>query len=336
MIRIYPEQLTLQLSYKLKTCYLIFGNDPFLSEDSIDKICQTAKQKDFTERYTYLLDTNTNWESIYFLSQSFSLFSNRQILILTLPKNGPNTIMAKNLLKLTGLLHPDLLLILRGMKLSKAQENSSWYKKICEDVVYINCLIPEQSRLSYWITQRVKMMSASLDKEANQLLCYCYEGNLMAIDQILERLSILYSDNNFTLSRVKKVVDNAVNFTPYHWVDALLAGEIKRGLYILQQLQRENSEIIILLHIIQRELILLITLKQQSNDKYFKKLLDEYKIWKARRSLIITAVHRIPLRKLQIAIELITQAELHFKQDYDYDKSFFSKLEILSILLCKK
>ncbi|MGP1939127.1 MAG: DNA polymerase III subunit delta [Arsenophonus sp. ET-DL9-MAG3] len=334
MIFIYPEQLSSQLPNQIKTCYLIFGNDFFLLQECVDKICKIAKQKDFTERYAYSLDVNTDWKTIYFISRSFSLFSCRQILILTLPENGPNIIMAKNLFKLVELLHSDLLLILCGNKLSKVQKNSNWYKKISKNGVYINCLTPSQTKLPQWVTQRTKAMSLTLEKQANQLLCYCYEGNLTALNQALERLSILYPDGNLTLSRIKDTVHNFVNFTPYHWIDALLLGEIKRSWHILQQLQYENYEAMILLHIVQRELILLLTLKQQNSDKNLKKLFDQHKVLQSRRQLIRVALERLSLRKLQLAVQLITRIELDLKQNYN--QLIFPKLEILSMLLCNK
>ncbi|MGP1953852.1 MAG: DNA polymerase III subunit delta, partial [Arsenophonus sp. NC-QC1-MAG3] len=214
MIRIYPEQLISQLADKLRTCYLIFGNDLLLLQESMDKVCQVAKQKGFSECHTYSLDGVLDWDIIYHLSQSLSLFASQQILILIFPKNGSTTVIEEKLLKLTELLHPDLLLILRGNKLTKAQENSAWCKKIGQDGVYINCLTPEQSRLPQWVTQRAKAMSITLERQANELLCYCYEGNLLALNQVLESLLLLYPDGNLTLPCVKEAINNTVNFTP--------------------------------------------------------------------------------------------------------------------------
>ena len=45
-------------------------------------------------------------------------------------------------------------------------------------------------------------MKLELDDAANQLLCYCYEGNLLALSQALERLSLLHPDGKLTLPRV--------------------------------------------------------------------------------------------------------------------------------------
>ncbi len=79
----------------------------------------------FEEHHTFSIDPNTDWNAIFSLCQAMSLFASRQTLLLLLPENGPNAAINEQLLTLTGLLHDDLLLIVRGNKLSKAQENAA-------------------------------------------------------------------------------------------------------------------------------------------------------------------------------------------------------------------
>ncbi len=55
-----------------------------------------------------------------------SLFASRQTLLLVLPENGPNAAINEQLATLVSMLHDDLLLIVRGNKLTKAQENAAW------------------------------------------------------------------------------------------------------------------------------------------------------------------------------------------------------------------
>ncbi len=334
MIRLYPEQLRSQLNEGLRGCYLLWGNEPLLLQESQDSIRKVAEQHGFLEHFTFTLDNHTDWDEIFSLCQSLSLFASRQSLTLLLPENGPNTVMAEQLTKLSALLHADILLILRGHKLTKAQENSPWFKVIGQNGVYVSCLPPEQHRLPHWVAQRAKNMGLFLEDEANQLLCYCYEGNLLALAQALERLSLLYPDNQLTLLRVEEAVNDAAHFSPYQWVDALLAGKIKRAWHILKQLRQEDTETVILLRTIQRELILLLTLKRQHTTRPLKALFDQHKVWQNRRSLLSDALQRLSQQELQSAIHLLTQMELRVKQDYS--QSIWADLETLSMLLCGK
>ncbi|MDX7988333.1 DNA polymerase III subunit delta [Xenorhabdus sp. 12] len=334
MIRIYPEQLLAQLNEGLRNSYLLWGSEPLLLQESQDSIRRVAEQQGFMEHFSFVLDNHTDWDEIFSLCQSLSLFTSRQSITLQLPENGPNAAMAERLVKLSELLHADILLILRGHKLTKAQENSPWFKALGQNGVYISCLTPEQNRLPQWVAQRAKNMGLSLENEANQLLCYCYEGNLLALAQALERLSLLYPDNRLTLHRVEDTVNDAAHFSPYHWVDALLAGKTKRAWHVLKQLRQEDTETIILLRTIQRELMLLLTFKRQSTAVPLKTLFDQHKVWQNRRPLLTAALQRLSQPDLRSAIHLLSQMELRVKQDYS--QSIWADLETLSMLLCGK
>ncbi|MBA0161713.1 DNA polymerase III subunit delta [Pectobacterium versatile] len=334
MIRLYPEQLTAQLHEGLRGCYLVFGSDPLLLQESLDSIKRVAQQHEFSEHFSFILDLHTDWDAIFSTCQALSLFASRQSLLLVLPENGPNVAMGENLVKLSGLLHPDILLILRGHKLTKAQENSVWFKALAQDSVYINCLTPEQAQLPRWVAQRAKAMKLTLDEQATQLICYCYEGNLLALSQALERLALLYPDGKLTLPRVESAVNDAAHFTPFHWLDALLAGKGKRAWHILQQLKQEDCEPVILLRTLQRELLQLLALKRRMSDTPLRTLFDQQKVWQNRRDLLTQALQRLSLQQLQQAVRLLTQVEITLKQDYG--QSVWSELESLAMLLCGK
>ncbi|MCL6349689.1 DNA polymerase III subunit delta [Pectobacterium polaris] len=334
MIRLYPEQLTAQLHEGLRGCYLVFGSDPLLLQESLDSIKRVAQQHEFSEHFSFILDLHTDWDAIFSTCQALSLFASRQSLLLVLPENGPNAAMGENLVKLSGLLHPDILLILRGHKLTKAQENSVWFKALAQDSVYINCLTPEQAQLPRWVAQRAKAMKLTLDEQATQLICYCYEGNLLALSQALERLALLYPDGKLTLPRVESAVNDAAHFTPFHWLDALLAGKGKRAWHILQQLKQEDCEPVILLRTLQRELLQLLALKRRMSDTPLRTLFDQQKVWQNRRDLLTQALQRLSLQQLQQAVRLLTQVEITLKQDYG--QSVWSEVESLAMLLCGK
>ncbi|MEI7085253.1 DNA polymerase III subunit delta [Pectobacterium versatile] len=334
MIRLYPEQLTAQLHEGLRGCYLVFGSDPLLLQESLDSIKRVAQQHEFSEHFSFILDLHTDWDAIFSTCQALSLFASRQSLLLVLPENGPNAAMGENLVKLSGLLHPDILLILRGHKLTKAQENSVWFKALAQDSVYINCLTPEQAQLPRWVAQRAKAMKLTLDEQATQLICYCYEGNLLALSQALERLALLYPDGKLTLPRVESAVNDAAHFTPFHWLDALLAGKGKRAWHILQQLKQEDCEPVILLRTLQRELLQLLALKRRMSDTPLRTLFDQQKVWQNRRDLLTQALQRLSLQQLQQAVRLLMQVEITLKQDYG--QSVWSELESLAMLLCGK
>ncbi|AEW44426.1 DNA polymerase III, d subunit [Serratia symbiotica str. 'Cinara cedri'] len=333
MIYLYPEQLYTQLQKELRTCYLLNGNEPLFLQESQDLIRQAAKQR-YSEYYSIYLDAYTDWDIIFSICQKMSLFASSQILSLVLPEHGPNMVIEEHLLKLANLLHDEIILILRGPLLTTIQKNSPWFKIISLKAVCINCQGPQQNQLPYWVAKRAKTMNLELDNEANQLLCYCYEGNLLALSQALGRLALLYPDGKLTLPRVEQSVDDAAYFTPLHWIDAILTGDSKRTWHILQLLRQQEIKLTILIRILQRELLLLLTLKRGVASIPLCTLFDQHQVWQHRRNLIAKAVQHLSNKTLRQAVQRLVQIELAVKQ-HDIQLDWLS-LEMISMFLCGK
>lgn len=334
MIRMYPEQLHAQLNEGLRAVYLLLGNAPLLLQESQDAVRKSAQLEGFEEHHTVQIDASIDWQALFSICQALSLFARRQTLLLLLPENGPNASINAQLETLVGLLHDDILLLVRGNKLTKAQENAAWFTQLANRSVLVTCQTPEQANLPRWVSQRAKQMNLTLDDAANQLLCYCYEGNLLALAQALERLSLIWTDGKLTLPRVEQAVSDAAHFTPFHWVDALLAGKSKRGLHILQQLRLEASEPVMLLRTLQRELLQLVNLKRQSATTPLRTLFDQQRVWQNRRQLVTEAINRVSAEQLYQAVRLLTRIELTLKQDYG--QLVWDDLEGISLLICHK
>lgn len=333
MILVYPEQLESQLQKKLHLCYMLFGDDQLLLQESEERICTYAKALHFNEYISITLNTNPDWEAIYSTCQTLSLFSNRKILLLVMPENGINAATGEKLSMLAPMLNDDSMLILRGNKLTRALENSTWFKILSQNAVLVNCTTPEYTQLPHWVAARAKNMNLMLDDVVCHLLCQYYEGNLLALTQALERLSLIYTDGNLPLPRVEAVINNAACFTILHWIDAILAGKSKRANHILQQLQLKANNPVVLLRSIQREVLLLITIKRQIRAEIpVNALFDRYKVSQKRRTLLTQALQRLNLQQLYQSVTLMVKIELAIKQEYIY--AAWPDITTLTLLLC--
>lgn len=334
MIRLYPEQIEAHLRQDLRGRYLLCGNEPLLLQECQDAIRRAALQQGFNEQHRFLLDNAAPWEEIFSVCRALSLFSHKQMLLLQLPDSGVSAAIGESLVKLSGLLHQDILLLVCGPKVTKAQEKSAWFTALAENGAYVNCHAPEAAQLPHWVNRRAREMDLHIDEPALQLLCYCYEGNLLALTQALQRLALIYPDGKLTLPRVESAVNDAAHFTPYHWLDALLAGKSRRAWHILQQLRLAGSEPLILLRTLQRELLLLLQIKREMPRSTLREVFDRHKVWQNRRPLLSSAAQRLSSRQLGQAITLLTHLELVLKQAYGL--SVWDGLEALSMLLCGK
>ncbi len=317
-MRIYADRLKQHLSSgALNQRYVITGTDPLLLKESLDSLCQHAQQQDFLEKYQYEVNSQTPWNDIYDHCQALSLFSNRIILILDASKTSMNKAMTDRLKELAGFLHNDILLIFLAGTFNKRSENSAWFKAIGQQAILVQCITPDSQHLPQFIRRRCNDIGLNIEPEAIQLLAKWHEGNLLALNQSIEKLALLYSDNDITLPRVEKALEDHSSFTVYAWTDALLSGQAARSLHILKQLEHEGTESIILLRTLQKELFILLQLLPAKENNTLFQQYDQMKIWAKKREIYNQALAKLDKVKLKEAIQLLTQAEINVKTEYN-------------------
>ncbi|PWI35177.1 DNA polymerase III subunit delta [Vibrio albus] len=316
-MRIFADKLPAQLQRELKNVYLIFGNEPLLLSESRDAVITAAKEAGFSEKHYFTLDAQLDWNQVFDCCQALSLFSDKKIIELEVPESGINAAAGKSLVELAEQLNPDVLLIVFGSKLTRQQENAKWFKALHQHGMWVSCLTPDIQRLPQFVQARCRKLNLHPDAQALQMLAQWHEGNLLALVQSLEKLVLLYPDGELTLVRLEEALNRHNHFTPFHWVDALLAGKASRSQRILRQLEAEGVEPVILLRTLQKELTLVVRYKHELQTMPLAQLFDKYRVWQSKRPLYSAILQRLTLKQLNRAFKLLTQAEILTKTQYD-------------------
>lgn len=331
-MRIFADRLLEQLSKQLHPTYLLFGNEPLLLQESRQAIQKTAFAQGFEERHRFAIDNSFDWNAVYDCCQAMSLFSARQIIELELPEAGVNAAIAKELLALADLLHQDIILVIIGTKLTKAQENAKWFKALSSHGCWVNCLTPDIQRLPQFVQARCRALNLKPDPEAVQMLAQWHEGNLFALTQSLEKLVLLYPDGQLNLVRLEESLSRHNHFTAFHWIDALLAGKANRSQRIMRQLEAEGIEIVILARTVQKELSQLLSMLQMMQTEPINRVFESYRIWQSKRPLYSAALNRLSVAKVSELLQLLARIEVLTKTQYD--QSSWPLLHQLSAQMC--
>lgn len=316
-MRIFADKLAGQLQRQLHPIYLLFGAEPLLIQESRDLIKQAAEKQGFSERFRFDINAQTPWDEVFDACNAMSLFSERKIIELELPESGANQAIAKNLQALQELLNEDVILVVTGSKLTKAQENAKWFKALNSQGVWVSCLTPDLQRLPQFVQQRCYSLGLQADHEALQMLAQWHEGNLLALNQSLEKLKLLYPDGQLTLVRIESALSRHNHFNAFHWIDAMLAGKAKRSQRILKQLSAEGVEGVILLRTLQKELNTLMTYQKGLQSKGLQQVFDQYRVWNNKRPLYTAALNRHSMQSLYQIWSQLAEIEIIAKTDYD-------------------
>lgn len=332
-MRIYADRLAEQLQRGLSSAYLLVGNEPLLLEESRQGIRTQAKQQGYEEVHRFTLDQSIEWDRVYDCFQAMSLFCAQQIVEIDIPESGVSATAAKPLLELIPLFNPQTLLIIVANKLPKAQEKTKWFSELSKQSLWVQCITPDVKHLPRWVANRCQQLGLRADDASIQMLAQWHEGNLLALKQSLEKLTLLYPDGQLTLIRVEEALSRHHHYTPFQWLDALLDGKAKRALKILHQLESEGVEITILLRTLQKELLTLIKLHRLSAQMPLGKACDQLRIWQSKRPAYHIALTRLKQSELNRAMKKLSQLELEVKTQYD--RSSWPGLAELSIDLCQ-
>ena len=312
MIKISAEKITQQLG---SPYYLILGSDPYLQHYAQTKLRKAFKQAEYDEQHSFTINGQTDWSAMYDSCQAMNLFSSKTLLYLDIGEGVLNVSVAGKLNTLCEMLTPDIGLIISLVKITKAQENAPWYKALSNKLVVVNCATPQAAQLPLWIKTYLQQMHMTIEQPAIELLSYCYEGNLLALTQIIEQLQLLYPNQTITYEQVESNINDSAIFTPFHWVDAMISNKAKRAMHVLQQLKMNDFEPLILMRIVQRELILLINLKLALTQKTPRQVFDEYRVWQNRRAMYSAYLNRFDIRSLFALLATLTEIEINLKHN---------------------
>ncbi|WP_299660782.1 DNA polymerase III subunit delta [uncultured Psychromonas sp.] len=318
-MRIYPEQLSSHIQKKLPSCCLIFGDEPLLSIEAFEQIQSHAKNQGFLERFSYSLDGSFDKDQIFSQFNTLSLFSEKQIIELTLSKTTKeNTDFIR---EITPLLNTDILLVLKGPKLNSQQLKSVWFNKLEQQGLFIstNALLPQ--RFPQWLFQRLKFVGLTANSEVIDFLVLHFEGNLLAAKQEIEKLSILFPKQHLHLAQVEQSITTHNHFSLFQWVDSLLAGDKARNARIIKQLHAEGTELLLLSATISSEIQKLLSYAYQLKKQPLTTLLAQQKpkLWPAKQTLLTNALTRLNTKQLENMLIQCAQLEVSVKVENKSD-----------------
>ena len=314
MIKISAEKIIQQLG---SPYYLILGSDPYLQHYAQTKLRKAFKQAQYDEQLSFTINSQTDWSVMYDSCQAMNLFSNKTLLCIDIAEGVLNVSVAAKLNTLCEMLTPDIGLIISMVKITKTQENASWYKALSDQLVVVNCSTPEAAQLPQWIKSYLQQMQIVIESPAIELLSYYYEGNLLALTQLIEQLNLLYPNQTISYEQVESNINDSAIFTPFHWIDAMLSNKAKRATHVLQQLKMNDFEPLILMRIVQRELILLINLKLALIEKSHRQVFDEYRVWQNRRTMYSSYLNRFDIKALFAVLATLAEIEISLKHNND-------------------
>jgi len=263
--------------------------------ESCDVVRQAAATADFTERKCYELEASFNWNNFIGEARSLSLFADKSLLELRL---GSKKLPDAGRKALHGYLKspsPEKIILIISDKLDAGTQKTKWFHHIESAGAFIQIWPLNASELPRWISQRLQNAGLHVDQAGIQLLSDRGEGNLLAVVQDIEKLSLLYPNGKLSCDDVASAISDNARFDLFTLVDAAVSGQGDRVIRILFNLKEEGTEAILILWAITRELRMLATVSGAVADgEPLDQALRANGVWSRRIPLVKKALNRSP------------------------------------------
>jgi DNA polymerase-3 subunit delta len=234
---------------------------------------------------------------------SLSLFATRRIIELRIPSGKPGTEGAESLKRFAADLPADTLTLVSLPKLDRTTLASAWFVALEAAGVAVAANAVTPARLPQWLAGRLAQQGQEADTDALAALAGMVEGNLLAAQQEVHKLALLFPPGRLTREGVESAVLDVARYDVFQLGEALLAADTARFVRVLDALQGEGVAPPLVLWAIGEELHALWRVSVAVRaGKPMQLALREARVWGARADLLPRALRRVNTSDLEAAL----------------------------------
>lgn len=314
------EQLTTELKRQLAPIYFISGDEPLQLGEAADAVRQAAKKQGYENRELLIVDAHFSWSEFQQAADSLSIFSDKKIIDLRLPSGKPGAEGSKALVNYCERLPEDTLLLLTTGKIDKAAKKTKWVSTLETHGVAIQVWPLGGTDLVNWVQLRMQRKGLSTNKKGIGIIASRVEGNLLAANQEIEKLYVLYGEGTLTEEQIATVLVDTSRYDVFNLIDAALSAKVIRISKTLAGVRQEGIAAPIVLWALTREIRTLISIQHQLDmGQPRKKVLINNLVWDKRQKLVSDALTRLNQHSLKNMLLLGAKADRQMKGQQEGD-----------------
>jgi DNA polymerase-3 subunit delta len=295
--------------------YLIHGGELFLTQEAVRSIERNCAVNGYTKHEVFEIERSFDWSTLTAAMQERDMFAAYKLveirLQVTLAKDQQ---MAFE--KVLDLQTQEIVILVVAKKLTTDSFKQAWIQKIQQTGEIIEAKNITTYQWPQWLNTKLTKLKIKTTPEAFHLLLTNYEGNLIELHQVLDKLIIDYPQQVIDLNICQQYVHHSNILSVFDLSEAIIAGDYQRILRTLTSLTQNNAEPSIVLWAVVKELRLLLNLAHefkhnaQVGDDFIVK---KYHMWQNKIIKYKQILQKTSLIELKKLISLAYKIDLVIK-----------------------
>jgi DNA polymerase-3 subunit delta len=313
-MKLNSDQLAAQLKRELPSICLVAGDEPLLVSEACDQLRAVARAAGFTERQVFFVERGFDWNELRVATQAMSLFAEQRILEVRLDGGSPGNEGSQVLCDIAAQAAPDILLLIVSNKLDTRSLSTTWVTAIDKHGLLVQVWPVELAQLPAWIERR--MQSAGLNTESGvaALIAERVEGNLLAAQQEIDKLALLYPDEQVTVDTVTSDVADSARYDVLQLGIAAMQGQSSRALRIIDGLREEGVDATLVLWGVNKDLQWMARVAANAaNGQSIDSAMQSAGVWRPRQTAMKQALQRLKLTPLRALLFDAAQVDAAIK-----------------------
>ena len=235
------EAFSRELQKNQQSKFLLLGDEALSRKEAFDIIRQFAKEQTYTEKLSFTVDRYFKWDQCASSLSSQGLFSQKRIIEIIIPSGKINAEGGESFYEIIQNFSQDDLIVVHLPQIDKETKLQKWFKEIEKIAYTIRLDEIKPSELPFWLKKRASLLSINLDEGSIQLISQFVHGNMLAADQELNKLALLFPNQSISYQKVSQSISNVSRYDAFELTEYVLNGDQMKTISTLNFLKEEGQ-----------------------------------------------------------------------------------------------
>ena len=235
------EAFSKELQKNQQSKFLLLGDEALSRKEAFDIIRQFAKEQTYTEKLSFTVDRYFKWDQCVSSLRSQGLFSQKRIIEIIIPSGKINAEGGESFYEIIQNFSQDDLIVVHLPQIDKETKLQKWFKEIEKIAYTIRLDEIKPSELPFWLKKRASLLSINLDEGSIQLISQFVHGNMLAADQELNKLALLFPNQSISYEKVSQSISNVSRYDAFELTEYVLNGDQMKTISTLNFLKEEGQ-----------------------------------------------------------------------------------------------